>query len=160
MTDRELLLSLRAQIDTQLNPAPWPGPVVTPTPAPTPTPQGVPVPGLNHPVPADFALRVAGQNWGLPAGVTRWTVPDRSANFGIEIAGGDQAITITIRNPDGSLAEKPMVGLYPMGVIENELFFAGAGAVNCWAKVPGTYTLEVNVTHSTGGETIRLRDAA
>lgn len=130
----------------------------TPTPTPEPTPpQGVPAPGLNHPVPPDFALRVAGQNWGLPGGDTVWTVPDRSTNFGIEIGGGDGVITVAILNPDGSVADQPKVGMWAMGPARS-VMWGGAGAVDCQVKTPGTYTVRVSVEKSNGAETIRLRD--
>jgi hypothetical protein len=106
MTDRELLLSLRSQIDAQLNPAPWPGPG---TPPPhrrlLPTPP-TPIPSGNY----NGVLTVAGEHFPVPQGPSLWSVPGRTANFAISISGSYAPVTVTILDPYGNVAQQPWGG--------------------------------------------------
>jgi hypothetical protein len=145
MTDRELLLSLRSQIDAQLNPAPWPGPEVPPGPTPTPTPPTTPSGNYNG------VLSVAGEHFPVPQGPSLWSIPGRTANFAISISGSYAPVTVTILDPAGNVAQQPWGGP------ASQTFPAGAGEQWAAVSVVGDYSVQVELTKASGQDTINLR---
>jgi hypothetical protein len=140
MTDRELLLSLRDQINAQVN-APDP---VPPTPTP-PTPPSHPSGNYNG------VLTVAGAHYPVPEGPSLWSVPGRTANFAISISGSYEPVTVTILDPYGNVAQQPWGGP------ASQTFPAGAGEQWAAVSVAGDYSVEVELTKASGQDTINLR---
>lgn len=146
MTDHEALQQIKAIADAALG---------TPAQPPEPVPPQPPQPLPPTPPAGISGELVLGQGLHLPPGASSWTHSDASVDFGVHVAGMNDSCRLTIRRPDGTIAQRQKVGAYPMG--EADMTFPnGGGSLYVWADQVGTYVATVDIGNASGDSRIEL----
>jgi hypothetical protein len=145
MTDHEALQQIYSIAGAQLAVAPQPPDPVPPEPTPIPP---IPPAGISGEL-------VLGQGLHLPPGASSWTHSNASVDFGVHVAGMNDSCRLTIRRPDGTIAQRQKVGAFPMG--DADLTFPnGGGSLYVWVDQPGTYVATVDIGNASGDSRIEL----